>query len=121
MGGPVAADPANGSVEGFSLTVVQGQPTAAWAELVYGNLRQIYVKQWNGSAWAGIGAAVVPPSCDVNGDGVVNSADVDAAIKQALGTLPCTTADLQKNGQCTVVGVQRVIQASLGGACRIGQ
>jgi Fe-S cluster biogenesis protein NfuA len=27
---------------------------------------------------------------------------------------------LQHNGTCTVVGVQRVINATLGGACRTG-
>ena len=60
-------------------------------------------------------------SCDVNGDGVVNSADVSAAINQALGVAPCGTAALQQAGQCTVIDVQRVINASLGGACRTGQ
>ncbi len=53
LGGALNADPINGSVEGISLAIVQGLPTAIWAELTYGNLRQVYVKQWNGKAWEG--------------------------------------------------------------------
>ena len=61
------------------------------------------------------------PSCDVNGDGVVDSSDVQAAINQALRIAPCVTADLQQNGVCSVIDVQRVINAVLGGACVVGQ
>jgi hypothetical protein len=62
-----------------------------------------------------------PPSCDINRDGVIDSLDVPAAIKQALGVTPCGTSDLMQNGQCSVVDVQRVINAVMGGSCRIGQ
>jgi hypothetical protein len=64
-----------------------------------------------------------PPStatsnpCDLNGDGVVNSADVQLAINQALGISACTNADLRHNGSCDIIDVQRVINAVLGGAC----
>jgi len=58
--------------------------------------------------------------CDLNGDGVVNVADVQLGINQVLGTLPCTTADLQHNGQCNVIDVQRLITASLTGVCTTG-
>jgi len=60
------------------------------------------------------------PTCDLNGDGVVNIVDVQVSINQALGTLPCTTADLQQNGQCNAIDVQRLITASLTGVCTIG-
>jgi hypothetical protein len=59
--------------------------------------------------------------CDVNNDGLVNVADVQAAISQSLGITPCGTAALQQAGQCNVVDVQRVIVAALGGACNTGQ
>jgi hypothetical protein len=125
VGGVLNADPANGSVEGIDLAVVQGAPTAIWTELSFGNLRQVYEKQWNGSTWiaGGGGTSTPPPSllpCDLNGDGKVDGLDVQSAKNQALGISPCTTADLQHNGTCTVVGVQRVINATLGGACRTG-
>jgi hypothetical protein len=133
VGGALNADSTNGSVEGISLDVVQGLPTAIWTELTYGSLRQAYVKQWNGSTWVGASgsssstpSAPPPPppatisACDLNGDGVVNSADVTLAINQALGVVPCTNGSLQQNGQCNIVGVQRVINASLGGTCRTG-
>ena len=122
VGSALNADPVNGSAEGITLTVVQGMPTAIWGELTYGNLRQAYVKQWNGSVWTAIGSAGVPPvvpTCDLNGDGVINATDVQIAINQALGLSPCNAADLQENGQCNVIDVQRVINASLGGACLI--
>jgi hypothetical protein len=71
--------------------------------------------------------SAAPPSaarpsspCDLNGDGVVNSLDVQIAINQALGLAACTTADLERTGACTVTGVQRVINASLGEVCRVG-
>jgi glucuronoarabinoxylan endo-1,4-beta-xylanase len=54
--------------------------------------------------------------CDINQDGVVNSIDVNLANQQALGTSACTV-DLDKDNVCTVVDVQRVINAALGGAC----
>jgi Putative Ig domain len=55
--------------------------------------------------------------CDLNHDGLVNSADVASAISQALGTTPCTNGDLDGNGICNVADVQRVINAVLGGSC----
>ncbi len=57
LGDALNADPTNGSVEGITLTVAQGKPTAIWAELTYGSLRQAYAKQWNGSAWKSLGDA----------------------------------------------------------------
>jgi hypothetical protein len=58
--------------------------------------------------------------CDVNKDGLVNSTDVDLAKQAALGTATCT-ADLDSNGRCDVVDVQRIVNASLGQTCRTGQ
>jgi hypothetical protein len=65
--------------------------------------------------------APVQVPCDINGDGLVNAADIPAAINQVLGTTPCGTAALQQPGQCTVVDVQRVINTVSGAACRTGQ
>ena len=67
-------------------------------------------------------AAPVTPAgpCDINGDGVVNTLDVQAATNQALGVNTCGTADLLRTGQCSVVGVQRVIIAVMGGTCKVG-
>jgi hypothetical protein len=125
VGGALNADPLNGSVEGITLTVVLGMPTAIWGELAYGSLRQAYVKQWNGSVWTALGGSGGPPppvpTCDLNGDGKIDAVDVQIAINQALGLSPCNTADLLQNGQCSVVDVQRVINASLGGACLVGR
>jgi hypothetical protein len=63
------------------------------------------------------GAAPPPPPttspCDVNGDGLTNVADVQVEVNMALGIIPCTNS----SGVCTVVSVQRVVNAALGGSC----
>ncbi len=71
-----------------------------------------------------VGTAASNPSttpCDVNRDGKVDSNDVNISLSSALGTGSCV-ADLDGNGRCDVVDLQRVINASLsGGSCRTGQ
>jgi hypothetical protein len=54
--------------------------------------------------------------CDLNQDGVVNAADVQAAINMSLGLATCT-ANIAGANVCNIVVVQRVIVASLGGTC----
>lgn len=49
---------------------------------------------------------------DLNGDGVVNAADVASAQSQALGFTPCTTGDVNGDGKCNVIDVQLVINAA---------
>lgn len=51
LGGPLNADPVNGSAQRVSLGVLNGQPVAAWSEVNTGTVRQVYVSQWNGSNW----------------------------------------------------------------------
>ena len=124
LGGSLNADPVLGSSQRVSLAVLGGQPVAAWGEVNSGSLRQVFTKQWNGSAWAAPAGGPLQTSfsaCDLNHDGAVNALDVTLAINQALGTSPCSSADLMQTGQCNVIDVQRVIAASLGGTCRVGQ
>lgn len=59
-------------------------------------------------------------TCDLNDDGVVNSADVQIAVDAAIGLAACIVGDLDGNGECNVVDLQRILNASRGGACRIG-
>ena len=40
--------------------------------------------------------------CDLNQDGVIDILDVQLGISQALGIVPCTTANLDSSGTCTV-------------------
>jgi hypothetical protein len=58
--------------------------------------------------------------CDLNSDGVVNNADVNAAIS-AVVFGPCTLTDLIGNGVCNVIDVERIFAASTGSACKTGQ
>jgi hypothetical protein len=55
-------------------------------------------------------------SCDLTGNGTVDSADVQAAINMSLGITPCT-ANIAGANVCNVIVVQRVINASQGGGC----
>lgn len=54
--------------------------------------------------------------CDLNQDGVVNSTDVTLAVNMALGTTTCT-ASVEGADVCTVITVQRVINAADGQTC----
>ena len=61
------------------------------------------------------GAAAVGLTCslyDLNGDGLVNAADVQIAINQALGISPYSNGDVNHDGACNVVDVQLVINAA---------
>jgi len=59
-----------------------------------------------------------PPSpCDVNHDGVVNSLDVAQAVDASIGKRACDT-DVDNDGKCDVVDVQRITNAANGGPCR---
>jgi hypothetical protein len=75
---------------------------------------------------SGAAPAAPPPAppaasaCDLNGDGVVNQTDVNVAISQALGVSVCGSASLSGSGSCSVVDVQRIVNAALGGPCRVG-
>jgi hypothetical protein len=58
--------------------------------------------------------------CDLNGDGVVDLKDVELGRQMALKLIPCT-ADLNMDGECNVIDVQRLVNASLTGVCRVGR
>jgi M6 family metalloprotease-like protein len=60
-------------------------------------------------------------SCDLNGDGQVNAADVQMSVNKVLGTSACGSGDLDGNGICNVVDLQRVVAASQGGSCNVAQ
>lgn len=69
----------------------------------------------------GVAPPTPPPTspCDLNSDGVVNTTDVNMSRDAAIGKVACT-GDLDGNGRCDVVDTQRVVNASLGGACKTG-
>jgi hypothetical protein len=56
--------------------------------------------------------------CDVNQDGYTNVLDVQALIKQSLGT-SAPNAALNGNGVVNVVDVQIVVNAALGSGCTV--
>ena len=62
------------------------------------------------SAWAQASA------CALTGDAAVSTADITAAINMALSIIPCT-ANVEGPNTCTVITVQRVVNAYLGQPC----
>ncbi|MBI3473539.1 MAG: hypothetical protein HY013_19460 [Candidatus Solibacter usitatus] len=62
-----------------------------------------------------------PSACDLNGDGVVDGADVQLAINRVLGLIDCGKGDLDGSGRCDAGDLQRVVTAAAGGSCRTGQ
>ena len=62
------------------------------------------------SGWAQINP------CDLNRDGVIDSADVALAVNMVLGKASCT-ANIEGPATCTILTVQRVSNASHGRAC----
>lgn len=75
--------------------------------------------------WAFLPRVYTPPQssnnlCDLDGDGAVNTTDVTIAVGQVLGSASCTSL-AGITGVCDVTAVQRIINAALGGTCRVGQ
>jgi hypothetical protein len=70
-------------------------------------------------ATSALAQATAANACDLNGDGVVNVADINLAVNMALGAAACT-ANIEGPGVCDVVIVQRVTNAALGGNCVTG-
>jgi hypothetical protein len=103
-----------GLVFNSSSGVIAGTPAATGVTNV-----TISATNAGGTGSATLTITVASP-CDLNGDGVVNSTDVQLSLNATLGTVPCGAQDLDGNGKCDVVDVQRVIEAALGSACRVG-
>jgi hypothetical protein len=55
-------------------------------------------------------------ACDLDSNGATNSDDVTRAVNMTLGAAPCT-ANVEGPQTCSVVTVQRVVNAALGQAC----
>jgi hypothetical protein len=144
--GPKVMVLAKNSGSGTTYTTTSFTTAAAGTEsILVANLSPgVYVVKKNGTVLSGYNAASVGTggtlfinstagsftvtqsvsgiqiSCDINGDGRVDKSDVDIAIQQVLGTAACGSGDLDLNGTCNVVDVQRVINAAAGGVCKIG-
>src|SRR4029077_15528680 len=58
---------------------------------------------------------VIPSRCDLNNDYTISKDDEQMAIEIALGVRTCTAeADLDNNGYCNIIDVQRIVNATIG-------
>jgi uncharacterized repeat protein (TIGR01451 family) len=69
-----------------------------------------------GASASDVTILVAADACDINGDGVVNVADVQLEINEALGIAPAAN-DVNHDGVVNVADVQIVINAALGLGC----
>jgi hypothetical protein len=56
-------------------------------------------------------------ACDLNSRDGVTVADVQLCANQAIEVAACGSGDINQDRSCTVVDVQRVVNAALGGLC----
>jgi hypothetical protein len=119
-----------GIAPGNPFTNASNLKANGWAYLIAPNPGS-YTSQWtqntageycSSTVWFKAASASVSPAsaCDITGDGVVDSSDVNSLVSMVLGTTACT-ANIQGPGVCNVTTVQRVVNASLpGGQCVTG-
>ncbi len=62
--------------------------------------------------WYRVGSA-----CDLNGDGMINNADVQLILNQVLGTTPAVT-DLNGDGAVNILDLQLEVNAADSGVCQ---
>ncbi len=100
-----------------------------WAHLIT-SAGGTYAAQWNTGSGsyasstvafkaAASGSGSTQNPCDLNNDGTVNTLDVQLAVNMALGMTSCT-ASIDGAGICTAAVVQRVVDASMGAPCVVG-
>lgn len=118
---PLACSLSSGTLAGSGLTLdpaacsIIGTPTTTVATYAF----TARVVDANGiSASRPLSISVSSP-CDLNGDSIVNVQDTQLAINMSLSIIPCT-ANINGPGVCNSVTIQRVVTASLGGACQAG-
>jgi len=113
-----------GIASGNAFTSDSSLMNNGWAHLVTSS-PGTYQAHWNQNSAGTYEASTVSfkasssalNACDLNFDGVVNVLDVNRAVNMTLGLSPCT-ANINGPAACSVVTVQRVVNASLPrGAC----
>jgi hypothetical protein len=93
------------------VTSVPGTYGATWTQNISGTYCASTV------SFKAAGSVGALSSCDLNNDGAVNILDVNLIVSMVLGQAACS-ANINGAAVCTVVTVQRVVNAALpGGTC----
>ena len=102
---------------------ISGAPDSRWSNDDLSTFRNVLGSDFeavdDSGFMVGVNSAQAA-TCDLNDDGVVNNLDVQIAVNAAIGLAACGFGDLDGNGACDAVDLQRVILAAAGAACRIG-
>jgi len=85
-----------------------------------GQVMNVVTASGGGSATStGSIPTTIASACDIDGNGIVNAADVQLLVNAALGETSVASG-LAQNGVVNVVGVEIVIGAAMGWGCNIG-
>jgi hypothetical protein len=88
LGGALNADTLNGSATHPAVAMMAtGQPVVEWGEVNNGQLRQAYVKQWNGTDWGAVGAGNLTITTNSLGAGTIGGT-YSQALAASGGTQP---------------------------------
>jgi hypothetical protein len=119
-------------------TMVSGPGTVTFADATMANTTAtfsangIYILRLTGNDGSlsstydvvvNVGGSPTPlATCDLNGDGVVDSKDIAIFSNMAIGLAPLDLrGDLNGDGVVNIIDVQRDIIAAMGGACKTGR
>lgn len=113
---------ADGDVADLTITIpVSGAVPASFAFVPSGAEAAALDSTAIVTAAGAIATVPLANPCDLTGDGKVDLSDLQAFIAQATGGSACTTGDLVGLGKCDIVSAQRIVDAALGQACKVGQ
>jgi hypothetical protein len=56
-------------------------------------------------------------ACDLDADNATNVTDVQLSVNQAIRVTACSSGDVNRDGSCDVIDVQRIVNAVLSGSC----
>jgi hypothetical protein len=76
-----------------------------------------YDTSGNRGAYSNEVSFTIVSRCDINGSGGADASDVQQCVNQFTGAVSCSSADIDLDGQCTVVDIQRVVNNALGFTC----
>jgi hypothetical protein len=103
LGSTLNANPTVGSAQRVALAVFKGRPIVSWGEVNLGCMRQIYAREWGGSAWAplalGGSSDIQPPTTPLNVFATaVSPSDIDVLWDPSTDDVAVTNYFVYRDG-----------------------